>query len=90
MELTAFFARWSLPLWILIYICFTTFENSQFGFQLIKKYFPFYNIYKNTPNTIKTNIGDFLAAMIGWICAYLIASFLKPRERYPKQNRVES
>ena len=71
--ISAYFAGWTLAKWILIHTGFSIAENSPLGFKLMKKHLKFYKPYKTRPDSFKNIIGDFIAAITGWLSAKLIA-----------------
>lgn len=73
----AYFFAIKLRHWFIIHLSFEMLENTEFGMELINKYFS--NIWpgkKNYADSLTNSIlGDNMFAILGWIVAYLLDNY---------------
>ena len=66
----AYFWSISLMFWIIIHTLFEITENTPIGIYVINTYFTYWPGGKPYKDAFINNIGDTVAAILGWLCSY--------------------
>lgn len=79
-----YFFNISFMKWNMLHILFEYFENTEYGIEIINKYFFFWPGGKYGPDTLINNYGDIIFGALGWLVSYLIDYYGNKYNLYPR------